>query len=56
VSAEHEDIRTHILPLDEALEWLAQGKIRTVPAIIALQWLALNRDALRDRWMLEAPV
>jgi len=53
LSDEHEDIRTHVLHLDDALDWLAQGKIRTAPAIITLQWLAQNRDALRDRWLSE---
>jgi ADP-ribose pyrophosphatase len=39
-----------VLHLDDALDWLATGKIRTAPAIMALQWLALHRDELRDRW------
>lgn len=51
LSAEHEDIRTHILPFTEAWQWLIQGKIRHSIAIIALQWLALNRAALRERWL-----
>jgi ADP-ribose pyrophosphatase len=55
LSAEHEDIRTHILHLDEAMDWLALGKIRTAPAIMALQWLALHRDELRDRWRTDQP-
>jgi ADP-ribose pyrophosphatase len=50
LSDEHEDIRSHVLHLDDALDWLATGKIRTAPAIMALQWLALHRDELRDRW------
>lgn len=56
LSAEHEDIRTHILHLDEAMDWLALGKIRTAPAIMALQWLALHRDELRDRWRSDQPL
>lgn len=48
---EHEDIRSHVLPLDDALSWLETGKVRTAPAIVALQWLALHRDALCDRWL-----
>ena len=55
LSDEFEDIKTHIMHLDDALEWLATGRVRTAPAIIALQWLALNRDALRDRWLSEQP-
>lgn len=56
LSAEHEDIRTHVLHLDEAMDWLALGKIRTAPAIMALQWLALHRDELRDRWRADQPL
>jgi ADP-ribose pyrophosphatase len=48
---EHEDIRTHILPFDMALRWLDEGKIRHSMAIIAVQWLARHRGALRDQWL-----
>lgn len=44
---EDEDIRVHVLPFDEAMAWLAAGRIQNSPAIIALQWLALNRACLR---------
>lgn len=44
---EHEDIRAHVLPADEALAMVADGRINNAAAIIALQWLALNRDSLR---------
>jgi ADP-ribose pyrophosphatase len=47
---EHEDIRAFPLPLDEAIEMLREGKIKTAPAIIALQWLHLNREWLRQLW------
>ncbi len=43
---EGEDIKTHIISTNDALAWLKQGKIKTAPAIIALQWLALNREHL----------
>ncbi len=54
LSNEHEDIRTHVLHLDEAIEWLELGRIRTAPAIIALQWLARHRKTLRGRWLNDA--
>jgi ADP-ribose pyrophosphatase len=47
---EHEDIRVHVVPVDAALELLAQGKIVNSHAIIALQWLQLNRDRLDRAW------
>ncbi|MGK2942439.1 MAG: NUDIX domain-containing protein [Immundisolibacter sp.] len=47
VAEEDEDIRVHSVPLDQALDWLHNGRIQNSPAIIALQWLALNRQRLR---------
>jgi len=47
---EHEDIRVFTLPADEALDLLARGAIRNALAVIALQWLALNRNELRKKW------
>jgi ADP-ribose pyrophosphatase len=44
---EDEDIRVHVPSFDEAMHWLAAGRIQNSPAIIALQWLALNRSRLR---------
>jgi ADP-ribose pyrophosphatase len=48
--AENEDIRTFTVSADEAFIMLQEGKIRTSPAIIALQWLQLNREWLRQLW------
>jgi ADP-ribose pyrophosphatase len=47
---EGEDIRVRAVPMPEALELLATGKINTSLGIIGLQWLALNRAKLRERW------
>ena len=41
-----EMIRTQCVPIDAALEALAENTIRNGPAIMALQWLALNRARL----------
>jgi ADP-ribose pyrophosphatase len=35
----------------ESQHLLATGKIRAAPAVIALQWLALNRESLRKQWL-----
>ena len=51
VKAEGEDIRTHVLPLDEALAMLARGRIIAVTAVTSLLWLQANRDRLRREWL-----
>lgn len=50
LAEEHEDIRVQVFPFDEALKMLNTGKIRSCSAIIALQWLALQRESVRQRW------
>jgi ADP-ribose pyrophosphatase len=44
--AEHEDIRVSVIPRHTALAWLKAGKIQASLAIIALQWLALEKPPL----------
>ena len=48
--AEGEDIRVDRMPADDAIARLGDGRIVFAPAVIALQWLALNREDLRRRW------
>jgi len=50
LAEEHEDIRVHVLPFKEVLGLLYNGNINSATAIIALQWLALNRKALLAKW------
>lgn len=45
-----EDIKVIPLAYTEAMEALAAGRIVAASAIIALQWLALNRERLRAKW------
>ena len=45
-ATEAEDIRGHLLPLDEALAMIATGEIANGPLILSLQWIALNRGRL----------
>jgi len=47
---EGEDIRVFTESLDATLARLADGGIINVTAIVALQWLALNRDKVRRIW------
>ena len=44
---EGEDIKVHVLSAEEVLALMAQGAITSGPAIIGLQWLALNRHDLK---------
>jgi ADP-ribose pyrophosphatase len=50
LAEEHEDIRVDVLPYAEAMRWLAEGRITNATALIALQWLGLNRDRVRAAW------
>ncbi len=43
---EGEDIKVHVLKTQDALQLLEEGKIISSPTIIALQWLALNKNTL----------
>ncbi len=47
---EHEDIRVSTAPFEQAYAWIRDGTIDSASPIIALQWLALNRDRLRAEW------
>jgi ADP-ribose pyrophosphatase len=48
---EFEDILVEVVSLDQAKRWLDDGTINSSPAIIALQWLLLNREKIREKWM-----
>ncbi|PTS85216.1 ADP-ribose diphosphatase [Pseudomonas sp. HMWF032] len=50
LAEEGEDIRVHVLPLEDALDALKSGRIDNAASIIALQWLALNRSEVRGLW------
>lgn len=51
---ENENIRALILPVEEALDLVRAGHIKTAPAIISLQWLQLNREWLKQLWQAKA--
>jgi ADP-ribose diphosphatase len=53
VIEEGEDIKVHVMTLEAALSLLRAGKINSASAIIALQWLALNRNHVRKLWLSE---
>lgn len=45
-----EDIRSVVMPLDEALSRIDEGAIRSANTLIALLWLARHRARLEQRW------
>jgi len=47
LDSEHEDIRTHVLGFNEAMELLTSGEADNGPLILSLVWLARERDRLR---------
>ncbi len=51
IQDEGEDIKVHVVALNTALQYLESGKINSASAIIALQWLALNREQVRAQWV-----
>jgi ADP-ribose pyrophosphatase len=48
---EGEDIKVVVMEFHQAMEALSRGRISAATAIIALQWLALNRERVRERWI-----
>ncbi len=50
LASEGEDIRVSVHDFESAMEMLSAGRLPTATPIIALQWLALNRQRLRQQW------
>jgi ADP-ribose pyrophosphatase len=50
LDTENEDILVKTMSFADALALLARDEIDNSAAVIALQWLALHRDELRNRW------
>lgn len=51
VADENEDIRLHVLSVDEAFTLLDQGQLNNAMTIIALQWFLLNREQIDQEWL-----
>ena len=47
---ENEDIRVHVVSRELAYQWVEEGKIDNAASVIALQWLQLHYQKLRDEW------
>ncbi len=46
VAAEHEDIRVQVVEVEQARDWLEQGKINNAALLIGLQWFFLKQVEL----------
>lgn len=47
---ENEDIKVHVVTRKQAYQWVESGLINNAASIIALQWLQLNYQTLRQAW------
>jgi ADP-ribose pyrophosphatase len=50
LASEDEDIRVKVHSFSAAMALLDEGRITNAVSVIALQWLALHRDGLRQSW------
>lgn len=50
LAEESEDIKVHVVPRTDAYQWIEDGFINNAGTIIALQWLELNHQKLREEW------
>jgi ADP-ribose pyrophosphatase len=50
LAAEGEDILVKVIPFTEAYAMVERNEVDNAVGVIALQWLALHRDAVRKRW------
>lgn len=47
---ENEDIRVHVVSREQAYQWVEEGLIDNAASVIALQWLQLHHQNLRNEW------
>ena len=50
---ENEDILVHVVSREQAYRWVEEGIIDNAASVIALQWLALHHEKLREEWKLK---
>ncbi len=48
---EGEDIKVHVLPFEDALARLDQGRLNVASTLLVMQWLARHHDRLRTDWL-----
>ncbi|WP_392561810.1 ADP-ribose diphosphatase [Orbus sturtevantii] len=47
---ENEDIKVHVVSREQAYRWVENGLINNAASIIALQWLQINHQKLKNEW------
>ena len=47
---ENEDIRVHVVGREQAYQWVEEGTIDNAASVIALQWLQLHYESLKNEW------
>lgn len=47
---EGEDIQVQVVSFADAVQLLEKGQLNNASAMIAMQWLMLHREMLRDKW------
>ena len=50
LAEENEDIKVHVVSREQAYQWVEEVIINNAASIIALQWLQLNHQSLKDEW------
>lgn len=50
LESEGEDILTHVLPFEVAIDALETGEINVGPLVLSLLWLQVNRSRLQKEW------
>ncbi|ATA25603.1 ADP-ribose diphosphatase [Brenneria goodwinii] len=51
LAEENEDIRVHVVSREQSYQWVEEGIIDNAASVIALQWLALHHEKLRNEWV-----
>jgi ADP-ribose pyrophosphatase len=54
LAEEHEDIKVHVMQRQQAVDLLNAGKIDNAATVIALQWLSLQLESVRQQWAVPA--
>ncbi|MCT4707745.1 ADP-ribose diphosphatase [Enterobacteriaceae bacterium H11S18] len=50
LEVENEDIRVHVVSREQAYQLVEEGSIDNAASVIALQWLQLHYEKLREEW------
>ncbi|MBD2783977.1 ADP-ribose diphosphatase [Xenorhabdus sp. DI] len=51
LEGEHEDIRVLVVSREQAYQWVEAGMIDNAASVIAIQWLALHHEKLKQAWL-----